>query len=718
MTGFAQTQTDTVKTIHLKEVKLGLYRYNKSNKKTTQQIVSISQKEIELQNFQNTADVLANSGTVTVQKSQQGGGSPVIRGFEANRILVLVDGIRMNNLIFRAGHLQNVITVDENMLEQVDVLFGPSSTAFGSDALGGAINLQTKDPLLLSETRNKILSGNASSRYSTANKEKSVYVDFNFAANKWGALTAVSFNDFGDLRMGSHKNGKNDHFGERPYYVETENNVDKLVANSNKYIQKNSGYKQYNAMQKVIFEPNETTEHSLNLQYSTSSDVPRYDRLTDPKGSGLKYASWYYGPQNRFLAAYKLTKEKALFNSNMTLGLSYQNVEESRISRKFNDDITKSQFEKVNVFSVNADFKTKIGNGDFLYGLEAFHDNVNSSATKVNRVTNTTSAADTRYPNGYNYTLRTDLFATYNANITQNTSYNLGARAGYVTLKSTIADNSIFSLPFNSIHQDNFTYSGAVGIVNNNALSRIAFNLSTAFRVPNIDDLGKVFESGEGMLIVPNPNIKPEKSVTADLSIALWQGKKLRFENTLYYTRLFDAIVNDHFLFNGQSTVDYGGVLSEVFANQNKGEARIAGITSSLKVLITKPLLFYGSFNFTNGVIKDKNGDKPLDHIPPFYGKVGLSFENKKLNMDFYLLYNGKKRINDYYLNGEDNEQYAPEGGMPSWTTLNLKGGLSVAKNFKIFSGIENIFDIQYRTFASGINAAGRNVYLGAKYGF
>ena len=104
-------------------------------------------------------------------------------------------------------------------------------------------------------------------------------------------------------------------------------------------------------MQKILFQPDEYTQHSLNLQYSTSSDVPRYDRLTDPSGTGLKHAVWNYGPQKRFLSAYKFSKQKALFNSDMNLGMSYQNIEESRISRKFNDNKTKSQVEKVNVFA-------------------------------------------------------------------------------------------------------------------------------------------------------------------------------------------------------------------------------------------------------------------------------------------------------------------------------------------------------------------------------
>ena len=611
MACFSQTDLDTIKAIKLNEVELRSERYSKSNLKTSQKIERISQKEIEFQNFQNTADLLTNSGTLAVQKSQQGGGSPIIRGFEANRILLLVDGIRMNNLIFRAGHLQNVITVDENMLSKVDVLFGPSSTVFGSDAMGGAINLQTKMPLLFSENNNKTISGNALTRYSSSNDEKSAYFDINFSGEKWGSLTAVSYNDFGDLRMGSHKNGNNDFFGERNFYVETVNNVDNLVQNSNKYIQKFTAYKQYNLMQKFVFQQNSATQHSLNFQFSTTSDVPRYDRLTDPTVSGLKFARWDYGPQKRLLAAYKLTKDKAILNSDLSLGFNYQNVEESRITRKFNNNNTKSQIENVSIYAVNIDLKTKIGDGDLLYGAEVFYDDLNSIATNSNRITGVVTPTDTRYPNGKNSTFRSDLFATYNANITAKTTYNFGARAGFVALNSTIADNSIFNLPFNSIKQNNFTYSGAAGIVNSNKNTRIAFNLASAYRIPNIDDIAKVFESGNGILIVPNQNLKPEKSVTTDVNISLWQGKRVQLDNTFYYTRLFDAIVTDHFLFNGSSSVTYDNQTSAVFANQNKGNASITGITSILKITIKKPIQFYGTFNYTKGRIKDGSVTMP-----------------------------------------------------------------------------------------------------------
>ena len=717
--GYAQTDQDTIKSIKLDKVNVSSQRFAKQKRKITQQVESISQKEIEFQNFQTTADVLGNSGVLSVQKSQQGGGSPVIRGFEANRILLLVDGIRINNLIFRGGHLQNSITIDRNMLENVDVLFGPTSTIYGSDALGGAIYLQTKNPKLLSNSNNKAFSGNILTNYSSVNEGKVGHFDFNFATDKFASLTSVSYNDFDDLKMGKQKNGKNGYFGERPFYVQTINGVDTQVANDDKYVQKFSGYKQYDFMQKILYQPSSSTKHNLNLQYSTTNDIPRYDRLTDINNAGnLKSAVWNYGPQKRLLAAYKFSKEKAILNSDMNIGISYQNVEESRITRGFGSANLNSRIENVSVFGFTSDFKTKIGKGDLIYGADVYYDDLKSTANQRNITTNGVVPLDTRYPDGKNNSLKAEAFVFFSNDISKTASINASFKGGYNALKSEIKTN-YFNLPYTSVEQKNFTYSGAIGIVNNASKNtRIAFNLASAYRAPNVDDLSKIFDSAPDRLIVPNKNLIPEKTVTADLSITFWNGSRFQFENTFFVTKIYDPILTDKFTFNGQNTVFYEGKDSQVYANQNQGTGNVFGYFASVKAYVTNSVLFYGTFNFTDGKAHNNSGSFPLDHIAPFYGKTGLKYESKKVNIDFYMLYNGSKSLAKYSPSGEDNLQYAPANGMPAWETYNLKTSFSVLKELIVFAGIENLLDTQYRTFASGINAGGRNFYLGAKYSF
>ena len=721
--GFSQTAQDTTAT-ELNEVVVS----NKVPKKYTQlpnQVEVITAKQIDFQNFQSTAEMLSNSGSLFVQKSQQGGGSPVIRGFEASRVLITVDGVRMNNLIFRAGHLQNVITVDENMLENVGVFYGPSSTLFGSDALGGAVAMTTKNAKFLDQAHNKF-TGGVNTRYSSVNEEKSVALHLNYATSKFASLTFFSFNDFGDLKMGKERNHNGDYFGERPNYVSTVGGVDQLNVNDDKYTQVGSAYKQYNFMQKFAYKTNSGYLHGFNLQYSTTSNINRYDRLTETAGSGLKFAQWYYGPQDRLLAVYSLQKEKAFLNSDLKINVAYQNVKESRHNRRFGNYNLQHNEENVDMFSVSLDLDKKFTKGELFYGFESYYETLKSTAYAKNINTGVVTDINTRYPNGDNNMMRNDLYISYNEKMSDKTFWNVGARAGYTTLKSTIADNSVFSLPFNSISQGNFTYSGTLGITHNTSKNfALKGNIATGFRAPNIDDLAKVFESKAGsssslgILIVPNEDLKPEKTITGDLGIVIQSdSKRIKLESTYFYTRMYDAIVTDDFTYNGQSIVNYNGFDAQVKANQNKGKAFVTGFSTNVSAYIISDLLFSANFNYTLGRVVEDGSQRPLDHIAPYFGKVGLAYTYNKLNLEGYMLYNGKKDSKDYSTSGEDNAQYAPANGMPAWETYNFKAGFQVLKGGTLFAGVENILDTQYRVFASGINAPGRNIYGGIKYTF
>ena len=195
---YLNAQEDTLTEKTLGEVVVSANKFSERKRNVNQKIDIITAKAIAGINAQNTGDLLINTGNVFVQKSQQGGSSPVIRGFEASRVLLVVDGIRMNNAVYRAGHLQNVITVDQNMLERVEVLYGPASTLYGSDALGGVIHLRTKSPLL--STTGKIRSaGVLFGRYSSANNEKTGHFDISMCGKKFGWLQSFTYSDFGDM---------------------------------------------------------------------------------------------------------------------------------------------------------------------------------------------------------------------------------------------------------------------------------------------------------------------------------------------------------------------------------------------------------------------------------------------------------------------------------------------------------------------------------------
>jgi hemoglobin/transferrin/lactoferrin receptor protein len=244
----------------------------------------------------------------------------------------------------------------------------------------------------------------------------------------------------------------------------------------------------------------------------------------------------------------------------------------------------------------------------------------------------------------------------------------------------------------------------------------MSFLVSTGFRVPNVDDLSKIFESQVGTLIVPNTSLKPEKTINTEWGFSKILNQRTRFENSVYYTTFFDAIVTAPFQLNGRDSILYNGTNSPISASQNLGRAYIYGFSTTLKTQASEELGFLLSMNYTYGRLKTDSVDVPLDHISPFMAKAQVIYSGKKFTQEFFVIYNGWKKLKDYRLDAEDNEDYATEIGMPAWFTANLRLGYQATKHFTVQTGVENIFDTQHRVFASGINAPGRNLYITLRY--
>jgi hemoglobin/transferrin/lactoferrin receptor protein len=710
---FAESFTsDSIK--QLNEVVISVNKVEESKRKVAHQIDVIDAKQISSIQAQTTADLLLSTGKISVQKSQQGGGSPVLRGFEASRVLLVVDGIRMNNIIYRSGHLQNIITLDNAVLDRVEVIFGPATTIYGSDALGGAICFYTKKPMLAYGGEKNKLKVNAFYRYGDVNNESTGHVDFNLGTKKIASLSSFTYSQFGDLRSGANQNPFYDNtYGERFYYVKRFNDKDSLVKNTSRYNQIESGYSQYDILQKVLFQQSEKLSHQLTFQYSTSSDIPRYDRLTDPSNTGLRFSEWYYGPQERLLAAYDLNKNRdSSFFQKIHFGLNYQAIEESRVSRRFNSIYRDSRIENVGVVGGTFDIQHKNEKNVLRLGIDFQYNDLKSTANRKDIIADTTAKLDTRYPDGKNTLLTSGIYLSHSYQINENLLLTDGIRVGYSSLKSTFIDTAFFQFPFSDANQQQPVYSGSLGLINTPSDDlKLSILLSTGFRTPNVDDLAKIFETVKGTVIVPNSDLKPEKTINTEIGITKWFGTKAVWENNVYYTQFIDAIVTDNFQYQGKDSIFYQGVLSKVTANQNKGKAYIYGFTSSLSNQITEKFSTDFSMNYTYGRVKTDSADVPLDHIPPFMAHIGANYTLEKFSANFFVNYNGWKKAKNYSTSGEDNAQYAPVEGMPAWFTANLRVSYKVYKYITIQSGIDNIFDTQYRTFSSGINAPGRNIF-------
>ncbi|GAK92745.1 TonB-dependent receptor [Nonlabens ulvanivorans] len=213
-----------------------------------QKIFAVNREEITFNNPQTSADLLQQSGQVFVQKSQQGGGSPMIRGFSTNRLLITVDGVRMNTAIFRSGNLQNVISIDPLSVDRSEVILGPGSVVYGSDAIGGVMNFYTLKPQYQKDSIQ--ITGSGLLRYASANNENTGHLDFNIGGEKWASATSITVNFFNDLRMGSH--GPDDYL--RESYVVRRDDQDISIVNDNSLIQRPTGYDQLNILQKFRYQ--------------------------------------------------------------------------------------------------------------------------------------------------------------------------------------------------------------------------------------------------------------------------------------------------------------------------------------------------------------------------------------------------------------------------------------------------------------------------------
>jgi hemoglobin/transferrin/lactoferrin receptor protein len=695
------------------------------------QIESIPNEIVKLENPPTSADMLQNTGSILVQKSQGGGGSPIIRGFEANKLLLVIDGVRMNNAIYRSGHLQNSITIDASILDHTEIIFGPSSSLYGSDALGGVIHFHTKDPKIIHKD-SSYFEGSSYIRYNSNNNSLSGHFDFSTGKNNWAILSSFTASKFGDLVMGKNRVLHGDStWGYHPYTSGLVGGTDVMEVNGNQNLQVGTAYSQFDLLEKIVYQKNDRMKLTLNMQYSSSSKINRYDKLTEYDNGELKYAEWYYGPQTRFLGQLKIdfdkantsgygstegVKKKGLYNKG-ALSIAYQRIDEDRISRRFQSLSTLNQEEDLSIFSLNLDFnKVFLKSRALFYGIEAQHNIVASSAYYELAPTNERFNAQTRYPEKSQY-LSTGFYIEYKQRIRRKISFTTGLRYSIIYGKSEFLDTSFLSLPFTEVELFTSAPSGNIGLVfKPDSVSNFKINATSGFRAPNIDDYGKVFEK-KGFTVVPNNNLKPELALGGELSANRTFGKEfLTVGGAFYTTYLFNAMVQRDFTLNGLDSIVYDGETTKVQAIVNTDNAIVYGVNASVQLNFSEHLKFNYTYNYTKGI--DITANTPMEHIPPQFGKIALSYSNEKLNTSLFTFYNFRKRFSDYSANGDNIDLTPNEEGTPPWWTLNYRISYTFLDAITAQFAVENILDMHYRQFASGISASGRNFMFGLRADF
>jgi hemoglobin/transferrin/lactoferrin receptor protein len=533
-------------------------------------------------------------------------------------------------------------------------------------------------------------------------------------------MTSFSQFNFNDLQMGKY--GPEEYL--RNVYVQHINGLDVVSNNDNPRVQRPTGYSQTNLMEKIHFRPNDALDFSYGFHYSATTNIDRYDRLIRFKKGLPASAEWYYGPQIWIMNNFNVTLggRNKLYDE-LIVRIAHQYFQESRIDRDFNDTERRTRIEEVNALSINIDLKKSPAEKHKLfYGLEAVYDDVNSTGKNYDIVTGITVPGPSRYPQSDWTSLAA--YLAWHYNLTQKIIFQAGARYNHFILNARF-DTIFYPFPFTTADISKGALTGSAGFVFNPTKRwSLSVNFSTGFRSPNVDDIGKVFDSEPGSVVVPNPSLGAEYAWNAEAGIARVFGDWFKVDVSGYYTILDNALVRRDYTLNGMDSIIYDGEMSRVQSIQNAARATVRGIEAELEVKLPAGFGLISHFNWQNGEEELDDGSvAPLRHAAPWFGISHLTFAVQKLRLDFYAVYNGEvsfenlppeEQSKDYiYAIDKNGNPFSP-----GWYTLNFKGMYQLTDQLSINAGIENITSQRYRPYSSGITGSGRNFVVALRAGF
>jgi hemoglobin/transferrin/lactoferrin receptor protein len=346
------------------------------------------------------------------------------------------------------------------------------------------------------------------------------------------------------------------------------------------------------------------------------------------------------------------------------------------------------------------------------------HNKVGSFGERTNISTNTFTPMMSRYPDGSTWS-STGIYGSYKINLHPKVTLTTGLRYSYNTLDAAF-DTTFIKFPYKNAELRDGGLTANAGLVFRPAEGwQLNSNISTGYRMPNVDDIGKLFESVPGNVTVPNPDLTPEYAWNFEVGIVKNIPNKFRIELNGFHTILNDAIVRRPTTFNGEDSIIFNSVISGVEALQNVAKATVSGFQVSIEYYFTKGLSLQTHANWITGKETDdiKNEQVPLRHAPPFYGSTLFRYRIKKLFLEASAQYNSQienknlapseQAKTDIYAKDADGKPYSPR-----WHTLNLKASLQAIKNLTITTGWENITNQRYRSYSSGIVAAGSNFII------
>ncbi|MFQ5650141.1 MAG: TonB-dependent receptor domain-containing protein [bacterium] len=673
---------------------------NLDNTANVSQLVSVvSARKIQQRSNQQTPEFLREEVGVFVQKTNQGGGSPIIRGLKANKLLLLVDGIRLNNATYRGGNTQYLNSVDSGALARMEVVHGPISVLYGSDALGGVVNVITRTPKM-NQGVGVRLAGSLSGSLSTAERTQTTHISLSGAGKRFGVVIDGSFKSFGDIDRGSN--------GGKTLMQRLRND-----SRTNRDLHKKqapNGYDAFDLTAKARLKVSDQQQITVAYQLNRQQEVPRYDvvevrkdsiRLFDPQERDLVYLTYFNNATNR------------IFNS-ITATLSFHRQLERRIRQRFGSmKQTRDQFRTWTT-GLQVQFNKVLEDSHHLvYGAEVYRDRVATKSFNLNTGSSELAHKSPLFPDGSSF-LNFGVFVQDAFALSSRWRLTPGVRLNVARLRAPFKDDPHSDDLFGNVEQTATALTGSLGsqFHMSESVSLVA-NLAQGFRIANLDDVSKLGPGkGSSFFDIPNPEVEPEKSLSVDGGIKI-HSRRLRADIIGFYNSITDLLVRVPAEFNGSGVVVEEGDSLQVFRKENAGKAFTAGFAIAGELAVNRHLVAFANLSCTYG--QNTSDDQPLSGIPPVTGLVGLRWRSTRCWAEINARFAREQRR----LSLQDKEDLRiPEGGTPGWLTLNFRVGIEVSTHLLVKFSAFNLLDRNYREHLSGFNAPGRNLVLGARVSF
>ncbi len=622
-------------------------------------VSSISRKELDAQQYRTIPEALMGATGVFVQKTNHGGGSPFVRGLTGNQTLLMIDGIRFNNATFRFGPNQYLNTVDAYTISKIEIARGTGSVQYGSDALGGVVQLFTKDP---SFSTKKTLHASIIGKAASHDMEYTGRGEVQYQSEKMAIIAGYTNRTFGDL-LGGDTTGR----------------------------QTPSGYKEQSFDVKLKLKLKANATLVLSHQYMQQKDVPLYHRVKLEN-----FAYYFFAPQKRQMsyARFELNSTNKLAEK-LTVIASMQNSLEVRSYLKNGNANRFVEEDKVRTLGIVADVSSHIANNwTANTGVEYYHDKVKSNKQQVAVANNATVLQRGLYPDD----ATSGNFSVYSLHHIKLNRFEVEAGLRYNSFTIKIPDTVTTGLKLGDVSVKPASLVANVALLYHvNKHQSIYSSFSTGYRTPNIDDMGTL-----GLVDfryeLPAYGLKSEKTYNAEIGYR-FINKKIESSLALFYMHLSDLITRVQV--SGQQVGGYN-----VYTKQNSQQSYMRGGEVSFNYSITNHLVLKTAASYANG--QNTSRSEPMRRIPPFNGRAMLAYNNAKWNVAIESLFAGKQ---NRLAQGDKDDNRIPAGGTPGWHVLNIYGGYTINK-FTVRTGLQNMGNVDYRTHGSGINGVGRSAWL------